>query len=144
MKIAKINIMNIFRITKKNYLLISVYSLILIVFALYYYNFKQKLISNNKISVKYADSNNNIINKENKKKYQIIEDIQNNLKNIFDKQKPINHNNFKKMQKLKKYDFHKGEIVYGFTLDIDDNIKPFQEGIISEEYNQNRSNDLSI
>ncbi|MDO8064196.1 S1 family peptidase, partial [Candidatus Phytoplasma bonamiae] len=42
------------------------------------------------------------------------------------------------------YDFHKGEIVYGFTLDIDDNIKPFQEGIISEEYNQNRSNDLSI
>ncbi|MDO8057416.1 S1 family peptidase [Candidatus Phytoplasma gossypii] len=136
--------MNIFRINKKNYLLISIHLLILIVCAFYYYNYKQTLISaTDNILVKYANSNNNndnVINKEKKNKYTIIKDIQNKLKKIFDKSQ-INNNIF---PKIKKYDFHKGETVYGFTLDIDENIKPFQEGIISEEYEQNQSNDLSI
>ncbi|MDO8057991.1 serine protease ['Opuntia sp.' phytoplasma] len=133
--------MNIFRINKKNYLLISVHLLILIVCTFYYYNYKQTLISaTDNILVKYATSNDDIINKEKKNKYTIIKDIQNKLKKIFDNSQ-INNNIF---PKIKKYDFHKGETVYGFTLDINDNIKPFQEGIISEEYDKNQSNDLSI
>ncbi|MFW8664788.1 hypothetical protein ACOES3_02945, partial [Candidatus Phytoplasma citri] len=98
--------MNIFRINKKNYLLISINLLILIVCAFYYFNYKQTLISaTDNILVKYANSNNDIINKEKKNKYTIIKDIQNKLKKIFDNSQ-INNNIF---PKIKKYDFHKGE-----------------------------------
>ncbi|MDV3192790.1 MAG: hypothetical protein Q8840_02445, partial [Sweet potato little leaf phytoplasma] len=97
--------------------------------------------SNVNISIKYDNYNENIIDEENKNKYQIVEGIQQKLQKIFDNQQPTNNNLF---PKIKKYNFHKGETVYGFTLDINDNIKPFQEGIISEEYDQNQSNTLSI
>ncbi|MDV3143602.1 MAG: serine protease [Candidatus Phytoplasma australasiaticum] len=133
--------MNILRIIKKNYLLLLVYFFILITFIFYYFNYKKILTSNVNISIKYDNYNENIIDEENKNKYQIVEGIQQKLQKIFDNQQPTNNNLF---PKIKKYNFHKGETVYGFTLDINDNIKPFQEGIISEEYDQNQSNTLSI
>ncbi|MDV3185282.1 MAG: hypothetical protein Q8842_02950 [Candidatus Phytoplasma australasiaticum] len=65
--------MNILRIIKKNYLLLLVYFFILITFIFYYFNYKKILTSNVNISIKYDNYNENIIDEENKNKYQIVE-----------------------------------------------------------------------
>lgn len=98
------------------------------------YQEKTKLNKSIKIEWKTLNLNDNpkIISKE-----KMIKEIQENLQNIFAKKQNQEENKVKPL-KIKSLQFKRGEIVYGFVLDTENNLIPFQEGIISEDYNVNK------
>ncbi|PQP79775.1 hypothetical protein C6B37_01180 [Candidatus Phytoplasma phoenicium] len=98
------------------------------------YQEKTKLNKSIKIEWKTLDTGDNtkIILKQ-----KIIKEIQENLQNVFAKKQNQEKNKVKPL-KIKSHQFKKGEIVYGFVLDTENNLMPFQEGIISEDYNVNK------
>ncbi|WP_323847855.1 MAG: serine protease [Phytoplasma sp.] len=64
-----------------------------------------------------------------KEKERIIKGLQTQIKNIF------NLSSEKPIFDIKPHRFYKGQIVYAFSLDIDNGMSPFQEGIVSRDYN---------
>ncbi|WP_212380321.1 S1 family peptidase ['Cynodon dactylon' phytoplasma] len=76
---------------------------------------------------------------------QKIKINQNKIKKIFDLNNKINSDPKQIFFELKKYNFQKGDYVYAFVLDNnEENQKPFQEGIVSKDYNENQMYFLPI
>ncbi|WP_341266786.1 serine protease [Candidatus Phytoplasma fraxini] len=108
-----------------------VFFLLFILCLFFYYCFLFKLNKDKIIFNQYEQ--NQILSSENiqdlKQKEKIIKKLQDQVKNIFgpSTEKPTFD--------IKPHIFTKGDTVYAFSLDIDNDINPFQEGIISKDYN---------
>ncbi|MDV3166930.1 MAG: S1C family serine protease [Vigna little leaf phytoplasma] len=100
-------------------------------------NFESKIEDKikNKEIINYRTSNANesIIQKK-----RDIEKHQINLRKIFEQKENI------EPFKIKSYDLKRGDIVYAFVLDTSTNYKPFQEGIVSENYSKDQIDALGI
>ncbi|WP_017191849.1 S1 family peptidase [Poinsettia branch-inducing phytoplasma] len=126
----------------KKYLFISFFIFLLAVFFYYrmFFNLETQPIK------LFHYNQNNQLSKTNdndmKKKFETIEKIHKNIQTIFEKEK--NKEKPASSYELKRHKFHIGETVYAFTLDTTENIKPFQEGIISEDYDENNTHYLPI
>ncbi|MDO8167914.1 trypsin-like peptidase domain-containing protein [Candidatus Phytoplasma melaleucae] len=131
---------------QKKFLLFILLIWLIFSFIFYYFNYYNMFYNKHHL----ITVNSHVINKHNYmtqtnnkniKKYQIIDQIQKNLQSIFD---PDKSNKNIKPYKLKKHNLKIGDVVYAFTLDTKENIKPFQEGIISENYNKDEDHYLAI
>ncbi|XXP77301.1 MAG: serine protease [Lettuce witches'-broom phytoplasma] len=125
----------------KKYLFISFFIFLLAGF--FYYRMFFNLETQ---PIKLFYNKNNPLPKTNdndmKKKCETIEKIHKNIQTIFEKEK--NKEKPTSSYELKRHKLHIGETVYAFTLDTTENIKPFQEGIISEDYDENNTHYLPI
>jgi hypothetical protein len=79
-----------------------------------------------------------------------IKENQNQLKKMFQYSEEKNKENILENKHktepflMKLHNFEKGDYVYSFVLDIEKNNKPFQEGIVSQEYSKNEVSFLPI
>ncbi|MGE9276698.1 MAG: trypsin-like peptidase domain-containing protein [Candidatus Phytoplasma pruni] len=125
----------------KKYLFISFFIFLLAGFFYYrmFFNLETQpnLFHYNKNNQLFKTNDNDM-----KKKCEIIEKIHKNIQTVFEKEK--NKEKPASSYELKRHKFHIGETVYAFTLDTKENIKPFQEGIISEDYDENNTHYLPI
>ncbi|MDC9031910.1 S1 family peptidase [Columbia Basin potato purple top phytoplasma] len=129
----KIN--NIYLFFIKN-IKLSLLSFFIILLFYYKYLFNQNQIIQN--DYKKNQITLQITDKDLKEKNKILEEVQKKIQNIFDvsQEKPS--------FVIKPHKFNKGDIVYAFTLNTLSNIKPFQEGIISANYNLTDTDYLPI
>ncbi|MEC4558883.1 MAG: serine protease ['Conium maculatum' witches'-broom phytoplasma] len=136
--------MHVNKIPKK-YLFISFFIFLLAGF--FYYRMVFNL-GTQPINLFHYNKNNQLTKKNDKEalklqeKYDTIEKIHKNIQTIFEKEK--NKEKPTSSYELKRHKLHIGETVYAFTLDTTENIKPFQEGIISEDYDENNTHYLPI
>ncbi|MBP3059273.1 hypothetical protein FEF22_000525 [Texas Phoenix palm phytoplasma] len=122
-----------FKYLKNYYFLSFLFFFLFFMVIFFYYKFlfiinKENIISNqiNENQINFNKSNN---------KLKIIQNIQDKLNKTFNKQNDPNFDfNTLETYKLKKHSFKKGEEIYSFTIDKKTNIKLFQEGIISSDY----------
>ncbi len=124
-------------INKKRFIL---FFLIFLLFLFFYYKYLFIKYQNQIIQNDYKKNQItfNLKDKVLKEKIQMIEDMQKKIQNIFD---------FKKDKPsfiLKPHRLNKGDVVYAFTLDILSHIEPFQEGIVSKNYDLNDKEYLPI
>ncbi|MFR0367972.1 trypsin-like peptidase domain-containing protein [Candidatus Phytoplasma palmae] len=117
----------------KNYYILSLSFFLFCIIIFFYYKFlfiinKENIISNQ------LNANQINFNKSNRQ-LKIIKNIQDKLNKTFNNQNDPNFD-FNKLEayKLKNHSFKKGDTIYAFTIDTETNIKLFQEGTISSDY----------
>ncbi|KXT29265.1 trypsin family protein [Candidatus Phytoplasma oryzae] len=126
---------------KKKYFFLFFFLFIILLF-LYYKFFVYDILKKQEMDVIKNHLISHLSNKDTNSEYvkinknKKIKENQEKIKTFFD-QKIIskeekNNNSFE----LQKYSFEQGDYVYAFVLDTQTNDKPFQEGIVSQNYSE--------